>query len=103
MGRAKPVILATRTFSKQGDAWDFFGDMLHRYAPGDRVSVADQADLAELLKRHPDASAKIGVGIDHFEVQEADYDTQCFRVVRTDGTWERFSYQTCVAPGRKRT
>ena len=94
MGRAKPVILATQTFAKQGDAWAYFGDMLKRYSPGDRVSLRDQADLSELLKRHPDAATKIGVGIDHFEVQEADYDTQCFRAVRVDGTWERFSYHT---------
>lgn len=102
MGRAKPVVLATRTFAKQGDAWAFFGEMLKRYSPGDRVSPADEADLVELLKRHPDAASKIGSGIHHFEVQEADYDTQCFRVVRTDGTWERFSYHACVAPSRAR-
>ncbi|MBR0683353.1 DCL family protein [Roseomonas eburnea] len=101
MGRAKPVVLAGRTFSKQGDAWTYFADMLKRYVPGDRVSADDEADLAELLKRHPQADEKIGCGIDHFEVQEADYDTQCFRVVRTDGTWERFSFHVCVAPDRK--
>jgi hypothetical protein len=83
------------------DAWAFFSDMLHRYEPGDRVSDADAKLLAELLQRHPSAASKIGAGIDHFEVQEADYESQCFRVVRTDGTWERFSYQPCVAPHRK--
>ncbi len=101
MGRAKPVILATRAFAKQGDAWAFFANMLKRYTPGAKVLPADQADLAELLKRHPEAASKIGVGISHFEVQEADYDTQCFRIVRTDGTWEKFSYHVCVAPDRK--
>ena len=100
MARAKPVILSTRVFAKQGDAQAFFSKMLGAYKPGDRVSLIDQNDLAELLKRHPDAVAKIGSGIDHFEVQEADYDTQCFRLVRTDGTWERFSYHVCVAPDR---
>lgn len=100
MGRAKPVILGTRTFAKQGDAQAFFGEMLARYNPGDRVNATDQDDLLELLKRHPDATEKIGIGVDHFEVQEADYDTQCFRVVRIDGTWERFSFHVCVAPDR---
>jgi hypothetical protein len=72
--------------------------MLNRYSPGERVSNEDANDLASLLERHPEGVEKIGVGIDHFEVQEADYSTQCFRVVRTDGTWARFSYHTCIAP-----
>lgn len=100
MGRAKPVVLSTRTFAKQGDAKKFFGEMLARYRPGDRVSDEDAKELAELLLRHPSVAEKIGTGIDHFEVQEADYETQCFRVVRSDQTWERFSYHVCVAPER---
>lgn len=98
MGRKKPVILSTRTFSTQGAASKFFSDMLHRYTPGDRVSDVDAADLASVLERHPDRDEKVGVGIDHFEVQAADYSSQCFRVVRTDGTWARFSYKPCIAP-----
>lgn len=100
MGRKKPVNLATRTFATQSEAWSFFGAMLNRYRPGDRVSADDAADLIELLKRHPQAVAKIGDGVDYFEVQDADYDTQCFRAVRVDGTWERFSYHVCIAPER---
>jgi hypothetical protein len=52
--------------------------------------------LASLLERHPEASEKIGSGIDHFEVQSADFASQCFRVVRTDGTWARFSCIRCA-------
>jgi hypothetical protein len=100
VGRTKPVILATRTFPRQKDAKAHFSAMLARYRPGDRVDDADAADLLELLKRHPDGSGKVGMGVDHFEVQEADYETQCFRAVRIDGTWERFSYHVCIAPDR---
>lgn len=100
MGRAKPVVLSTMTFTRQGDAQLFFGKMLQGYKPGDRVGASDEIHLRDLLERHPDATMKIGAGIDRFEVQEADYDTQCFRVVRIDGTWERFSYHVCVAPDR---
>ncbi|MGN8094149.1 DCL family protein [Methylobacterium sp. 22177] len=74
--------------------------MLNRYQPGDRVSDEDGAELADLIKRHPEYAEKSGVGVDHFEVQSADYGTQCFRVVRSDGTWERFSYLTCISPAR---
>lgn len=101
MGRSKPVVLSNRTFGSQKAAKEHFSAMLHRYAPGERVCEDDAAELAELLKRHPSAASKIGVGIDHFEVQEADYESQCFRAVRTDGTWEKFSYHPCVAPDQK--
>lgn len=99
-GRAKEVDLGTRKFLSQKDARAFFAAMLKRYDPGERVTAEDQVDLAALLQRHPDAAEKIGVGISHFEVQEADYDSQCFRAVRIDGTWERFSYHVCIAPHR---
>lgn len=102
MPRGKPVVLDTRTFLKREDARNFFSAMLNKYKPGDRVSDVDTLDLSELLKRHPEALEKIGVGIAHFEVQRADYSTQCFRVVRTDGTSSNFSYQKCVAPDARK-
>jgi len=101
MGRSKPVNLGHRSFPSQKAATEYFSAMLHGYPPGERVSDSDAADLAELLKRHPNYASKVGVGIDHFEVQEADYESQCFRVVRTDGTWEKFSFHPCVAPDQK--
>jgi hypothetical protein len=102
MGKAKPVVLATRTFAKRGEASKYFSRMLAKYKPGDRVSDADGKDLAGLLERHPERDDKIGSGIDHFEVQIADYATQCFRVVRIDGTWARFSYRACISPESER-
>jgi hypothetical protein len=86
MARGRPVILNTRTFDKKGDASKYFAEMLSRYPPGDTVSEEDGRDLASLLERHPESVEKIGDGIHHFEVQAADYATQCFRVVRLDGT-----------------
>ncbi len=97
MARGRPVILKTRSFQKKGDATKYFADMLNRYRPGELVSDEDANDLASLLERHPESVDKIGDGIHHFEVQAADYATQCFRVVRLDGTWEKFSYYTCIA------
>jgi hypothetical protein len=102
MVRGKPVSLPSRTFANQSLASQHFASMLKRYKPGDRVADEDAADLAGLLQRHPDGRKKMGVGIAHFEVQSADYGSQCFRVVRRDGTWERFSYKACVAPNQTR-
>jgi hypothetical protein len=101
VGRAKPVILPSRAFETQGSAMAYFSAMLKRYKPGDRLTSHDSNDVEELLSRHPHVAEKIGVGIDHFEVQDAEFATQCFRVVRADGTWDSFSYQVCVAPERK--
>lgn len=39
MGKARPVNLETRYFSKYGDAYDFFKEMLHRYPLGEWLSA----------------------------------------------------------------
>ncbi|WP_225114892.1 MULTISPECIES: DCL family protein [unclassified Bradyrhizobium] len=96
MSKGQPIKIATRQFTKKGDAVAFFRAMLNRYKPGERVSDEDGKDLAALLRRHPDAEDKIGPGIDHFEVMSADYNTQCFWVVRSDQTIERFSFVACL-------
>jgi hypothetical protein len=94
--RGHVVKLATREFTTKRDARAHFQAMLRRYSPGDRVNDEDAKDLASLLERHPQAAEKIGPGIDHFEVMSADYNSQCFWVVRTDETIEQFSYPSCI-------
>jgi Protein of unknown function (DUF3223) len=96
MGRAKPVVLETRSFATQGEARDFFSEMLHRYIPGEEVTGDDAKLLSSLFKRHPDHSQKSGVGVKRYEVMPADYGSQCFCVVRLDGTKEGFSYHACL-------
>lgn len=96
MALGHSVKLDTREFRTKGDATTHFKSMLARYQPGNRVNETDAKDLASLLKRHPEATEKIGNGIDHFEVMSADYRTQCFCVVRLDETIERFSYPSCI-------
>ena len=78
--------------------------MLGRYRPGDRVSDTDALDLAALLERHSEYAAKVGCGVEHFEVMMTEQGTPCFRVVRRDGTGTEFSYPHCIAgraPTRK--
>ena len=70
--------------------------MLNRYKPGERTSDEDALDLAALLVRHEEYPDKVGIGVDHFEVMMTEHGTQCFRVVRTDGTGTDFSYGHCV-------
>ena len=78
--------------------------MLNRYTPGAHVSVADGLDLASLLERHPEYVQKLGAGIDHFEVMMTVHGSQCFCIVRTDGSKTDFSFMQAVAgraPSRK--
>ncbi|AOK03752.1 hypothetical protein WK25_04310 [Burkholderia latens] len=96
MGRGKKVILESMSFDNQSLARDFFREMLNRYVPGERVSSEDTIHLGALFKRHPEYVTKLGSGIDYFEVIPAEYGTQCFCAVRTDGSKEDFSYIKCV-------
>lgn len=89
-------MLGDRSFRTRQEALAFFRAMLARYKPDDVVVDADAAYLAELIKRHPEASEKIGPGVHHFEVMHADFGTKCFRIVRRNGTRVDFSYPTCV-------
>lgn len=104
MARGKPVELATRDFKTQGEATAYFKDMLNRYSPGERVTDEDGLDLAALLERHTEYVEKVGCGIHCFEVMMTEHGTQCFRIVRNDGTGTDFSYPHCIrgrAPSRK--
>jgi len=96
MGRAIPVDLGVIKFTARSRAHSYFHELLFAYKPGDRVCEDYKTILIKLLERHPDSAAKIGEGVSHFEVIEADYGTQCFAVFRTDGSYEKFSYHTCV-------
>lgn len=102
MARGNAVVLKTRSFDTQKEAAAYFKEMLNRYRPKQRVSNEDGADLAALLKRHSDYTEKVGRGIAHFEVMSAEFGTQCFRLVRVDGTGEDFSYPHCISGRRAR-
>lgn len=100
MAKGKPVVLETLEFKNQSLALEFFRAMLNGYIPGERVVPDDSSLLAELFKRHPDYASKVGTGIDHYEVMPGEYGTQCFCVIRTDGSKEDFSYKRCVTQKR---
>jgi len=96
MGKAQPIKIGEKQFSKKGDALEFLKTMLGRYKLNERVSSPDFKFLVAALKNHPDYAEKVGSGIDHFEVRSADYGTRCFWIIRGDGSTERFSYKSCV-------
>lgn len=100
MAKAIKVVLGDVEFRTLTIASSFFSKMLQSYRIGDLVSAKDSELLAELLKRHPEARAKFGVGVDHFEVMDGGMKSQCFAVHRKDGSFEDFSYKSCISEGR---
>lgn len=88
---AKPISLGPMHFSKRGDAVKYLREMLYQYSLGDRVADGDAVILMSALEHHPNASEKIGSGINYFSVRSADFGTRCFWVNRIDGTSEKFS------------
>ena len=96
MARERPVTLDTIEFKNQSMALEFFKAMLNRYVPNERVNHDDATHLAGLFRRHHDYTFKVGTGIDHFGVMPGDYGSQCFFIIRTDGSREGFSYIRCV-------
>jgi transposase-like protein len=90
MARGKPVELATQSFANQAEATAFFKTMLNTDKPKDRVSDDDAPHLAALLERHTEYDQKVGCGVDHFTVMMTEHGTQCFRVIRKDGTGTDF-------------
>ncbi|WAP67694.1 DCL family protein [Jiella pelagia] len=92
---AKPVNIGSIVFPKKGDATAFFQSMLYKYELGDKVSDEDANVLSALVSNHPEAAAKIGVGIASFSVRTADFGTRCFWVNRSDGSTEKFSFRAC--------
>lgn len=96
MGKAKPVTLGHLHFAKQGDALEYFKEILNRYSPGEAIDAADYADVEALLSGHPRAEEKIGAGIASLLVDHDQEGGQCFHVLRSDGTKENFSYKKCI-------
>lgn len=92
---AKPVQVGDLQFVSKGDTTEFFKEILYRYELGDKVSAQDASVLAALLAMHPEASEKIGAGIESFSVRSADFGTRCFWVNRIDRTTEKFSFRSC--------
>jgi hypothetical protein len=97
MPRGKPVDIGTQRFANKTVATGFFKEMLGRYRPGDRVSTEDASHLSGLLAHHQEVEEKVGSGVAHFQVIAAQYGTQCFCLVRTDGSRDDFSYTHCIS------
>jgi Protein of unknown function (DUF3223) len=62
------------------------------------IAPEDEAFLHDLIARHPNSTAKIGVGINRFEIRKSEsFGQNQFWLIREDGTATDFSYRRCVS------
>lgn len=98
MVRRQDIVIGGEVFATQAEARERFRNILYKYRLGETIDVADSQFMSYAVQRHPDAAAKIGLGIRSFEVRAADYGTRCFWVIRVDGSAEKFSFNACYKP-----
>lgn len=91
-------------YAVKRDIKQAYRDILDAYNPGDKPNREDQIKIWHLFKNHADYEEKKGVGIKHFEVRIGppyEFQNKCFYVVRTDDTFDDFSYPHCVTRIKK--
>uniref|UniRef100_A0A6M3JAD2 DUF3223 domain-containing protein n=1 Tax=viral metagenome TaxID=1070528 RepID=A0A6M3JAD2_9ZZZZ len=91
------LAIGDMSFATKKAALEHFRAVLGRSKVGETIDGPDHGQLLALLNRHPDALAKIGVGVAHFIVDVAAFGSRCFVVVRADGSSTDWSYRTAVA------
>lgn len=100
MGRGKPVTINGLTFPSVGDFKLHVQKVLGEQVQGSVISNPTHVFLCHLVRRHPEAADKIGIGIQYFKVlTNTNYGgkNRCFYLFRIDGTHTDFSYQKCVS------
>lgn len=94
MARGHRIDLATRSFDSKSSARDWVRSMI---AKGRDFTDEEHADLLALVRRHPEARQKIGVGVTRFYADRVNkYGTRGLFIEREDGTGTDFSYITCL-------
>ena len=96
----KPIEIAGETFKTQTAAIERIRGIMASYHNGATVNMFDLAFLQDLLRRHPDAESKIGIGVASIFVdRNPQYpSTRTFFLVRVDGSSTDFSFMECLRP-----
>lgn len=90
------VELRNHVFNTQKEGIEYYKEILNRndlYVP----LRADHDMLYQLLENHPEASQKIGCGVDYFSIGKGQYGTRCFFIHRKDNSFTDFSYRSAVS------
>jgi len=92
----KPIHIGDMNFGTKKEALAHFKRILNSYGYGESLTEPDFIDVLALLRIHPRAEEKIGVGVRAIRVEGIRYKTKCFRIVRTDSSFDVFSYTKCI-------
>lgn len=92
----KAIEVGPLTFPSKKAALDHYRAILNDHRHGGMIAEPHAAQLHWLLDRHPEAAEKRGAGVAGFRVGKAMGGTDCFWVIRVDGTTTDFSFPTCV-------
>lgn len=93
------IVVGTHYFSSKEAAKNFVRSIVESYRDHEKISdPAHDAFLRTLIQLHPDASDKIGNGIDHFTIKRDDKTgrTRHFLITRIDGSLADFSWHCCI-------
>jgi hypothetical protein len=91
-------------FNTKAEIKSYYKSMLNSYTRGETPSAEHQYQIYNLLQWHSDFTGKVGAGVERFEVNLGppyEFQTQCFWIIRKDGTREEFSYTHCIGNIKK--
>jgi len=93
-----------KTFSSREKAKAVCRRIIQSYRNGETVKGDDDLFLRDLVDLHPDASQKIGGGIDHFTVANNPvwHKYKHFVIIRENGTSTDFSFTSCIDGSSRR-
>jgi len=95
------ITIGSTEFRTKKAAGDAIREILYSYRPGMTVNSENSGFLMDVLRCHPEAEAKIGAGVESFQVQR-NYATVGFWITRIDGSRTDFSFIACLSPPTKR-
>lgn len=93
------IVIGAHYFSSKEAAKNFLRSIVQSYLDHEKISLpAHDAFLRTLIQLHPDASEKIGSGIDYFTIKRDDKTgrTRHFLITRIDGSFADFSWHCCI-------
>lgn len=91
--------LGNTNFSTKVEIKTMYRGILDSYEKNTIPTSEDQYHILNLFKWHPNYVEKSGVGIKRFEVRIGppyEFQQKCFYVIRTDDTYDDFSYTGCI-------
>lgn len=89
------LLIGERTYRTKESAKAAIYEVRNRVKARGRPTPEDDEFLRDLVTLHPDAEAKVGCGIDHFEVRQ-NFNYDGFWILRTDGSETDFSFMKCL-------